>query len=128
MSKLQHFFYYEELHELLKLKEDIDFYLIIFFSFINCLKKPASIEKIPASIEKMPVSIENLPNKILVEEILLKLSLANRLNQQRTCRLWKTLMPLNDKDLKLIPLVEEMLELWHRNDEEKFEEEPKRFL
>ncbi len=68
----------------------------------------------------MPASIiEDLPNEILVDGIFMKLSLANRLNQQRTCRRWKTLMPLNDKDLKVVPLVEEMLQLWHRDDEEE---------
>ncbi len=66
----------------------------------------------------MSLSIEDLPNEILADEILLKLSLANRLNQQRTCKRWKALMPLRDENLKVIPLVEEMLELWHRADEE----------
>ncbi len=66
----------------------------------------------------MSLSIENLPNEILTDGILLKLSLANRLNQQRTCKRWKVFMPLRDENLKVIPLVEEMLELWHRADEE----------
>ncbi len=70
----------------------------------------------------MPVFIEDLPNEILSVGILLKLSLANRLNQQRTCRLWKELMPLKDEHLKVIPLIEEMLELWHRDDGLEVEE------
>lgn len=70
------------------------------------------------------ISIENLPNEILTDEIFVKLSLANRLNQQRTCRRWKFLMPLKDEALNVVPLVEEMLQLWHRENEieEKFEE------
>ncbi len=71
------------------------------------------------SITKMPGSIDGIPNESLVNGIFFKVSLANRLNQQRTCLRWKTLMPMKDANLKVVQLVEEMIELWHQNDEEK---------
>ena len=46
-----------------------------------------------------------------------KLSLANRLIQQRTCRRWRELMPFNDESVNVIPLIKEMLELWHKESE-----------
>ncbi len=71
---------------------------------------------------KMSAFIDDLPNETLADGILLKLSLANRLNQQRTCRRWKALMPFKDEHLRVIPLVEEMLQLWHRDNEMEIEE------
>ena len=62
-------------------------------------------------------SINDMPDNILADEILSKLSLANRLIQQRTCRRWKELMPFNDESVNVIPLIKEMLELWHKESE-----------
>ena len=54
----------------------------------------------------------------LLKEIFSKLSLANRLIQQRTCRHWKELMPFNDESVNVIQLIKEMLELWHKESED----------
>ena len=59
-------------------------------------------------------SINELPENILADGILSKLSMANRLIQQRTCRRWRDLMPFNDEYVNIVPLIKEMLELWHR--------------
>ncbi len=76
----------------------------------------------------MSASINDLPNEILVEGIFQKLSLANRLSHQRTCHRWLALMPLKDENLKVIPLVEEMLEIWHRETEESLDGKSQVFL
>lgn len=67
-------------------------------------------------------TIDDLPDNILADGIFSKLLLADRLIQQRTCRRWKRLMPFNDEYLKVIPLIEEMLSLWHREAEQNLEE------
>ena len=59
-------------------------------------------------------SINDVPDNILADEILSKVSLGSRLIQQRTCRRWKELMPFNDESVNVIPLIKEMLELWHK--------------
>ena len=62
-------------------------------------------------------SINDVPDNILADGILSKLSLANRLIQQRTCRRWRELMPFCDECVSVIPLIKEMLELWHKESE-----------
>ena len=62
-------------------------------------------------------SINDVPNDILLDGILSKASLANRLNQQRICRRWRELMPFCDESVDVIPLIKEMLELWHKESE-----------
>jgi hypothetical protein len=62
-------------------------------------------------------SINDVPNDILLDGILSKVSLANRLIQQRTCRRWMELMPFCDESVDVIPLIKEMLELWHKESE-----------
>ena len=70
--------------------------------------------------------MNDVPDNILADGILSKVSLANRLIQQRTCSRWRELMPFYDESVNVIPLIKEMLELWHKeserhtNDEIKF--------
>lgn len=70
----------------------------------------------------MPATINDLPNEILIGNIFVELSLANRFNQQLVCKLWYALMPLKADSLKLISLIEEMLLLCHRESDLKIEE------
>jgi len=62
-------------------------------------------------------SINELPENILADGILSKLSMANRLIQQRTCRRWRNFMPFYDESVNVIPLIKETLELWHKESE-----------
>jgi hypothetical protein len=68
-------------------------------------------------IDTSMASINDVPDNILADGILSKLSLANRLIQQRTCRRWKKLIPFSDESVNIIPLIKEMLELWHKESE-----------
>ena len=73
-------------------------------------------------------SINDVPDNILADRILPKLSLANRLIQQRTCRRFEQLMDFRDETVNVIPLIKEMLELWHKESEYFISDETKSHL
>ena len=61
-------------------------------------------------------SINDVPDDILADEVFWKVSLPNRLIQQRTCRS-RELMHFSDESVNVIPLMKEVLELWHKERE-----------